>query len=220
MAEATRGCQPIKRSHKSKKQAYMKADKPPTLRAFRSFFSCKDYQVAEGNKKKYKRIACSGSLCSLKDSSGVARPETTSPEVYKKMASSRSSKTPPNETSRAVSSSCSSFNSSASITAPSSSSTSSLSSSSLGGSFRGRHLRRFSGCYECHVALDPDNGVSRAPSMRVTICPCPDCGEIFMKPESLELHQAVRHAGKSLFFVFFFFFQFFPSNLHYFDADL
>ncbi|XP_010930890.3 uncharacterized protein [Elaeis guineensis] len=197
MAEEWRRSKPLKRSHKSKKQADMKVEKPPTLRAFRSFFSCKDYQVVQGNKRKCKSIVCSGSLCSLKDSSSVIRPETTPPEVYKKMASSRSFKTPPNETNRAVSTSCSSFNSSASITAPSSSSSSSLSSSSssLGGSFRGKHLRRFSGCYECHVALDPTNGVSRAPS---SICPCPDCGEIFMKPESLELHQAVRHAVSEL----------------------
>ncbi|XP_008781482.3 uncharacterized protein LOC103701262 [Phoenix dactylifera] len=199
MAEAKRGSKPVKRSHKSKRQAYMKAEKPPTLRAFRSFFSCKDYRVVEGNKRKCKRIVCSGSLCSLKGSSGVVRPEATSPEVYKKMASSRWLKAPPNETNRAVSNSSYSFNSSASITAPSSSSSSlSSSSSSLGGSFRGKHLRRFSGCYECHVAVDPVNGVSRAPSMRATICPCPDCGEIFMKPETLELHQAVRHAVSEL----------------------
>lgn len=27
------------------------------------------------------------------------------------------------------------------------------------------------------------------------LCVCPDCGEVFTKPESLEHHQAIRHAG-------------------------
>ena len=30
---------------------------------------------------------------------------------------------------------------------------------------------------------------------RSTVCACPHCGEIFPKIESLEHHQAVRHAG-------------------------
>ncbi|CAA6668371.1 unnamed protein product [Spirodela intermedia] len=54
------------------------------------------------------------------------------------------------------------------------------------GSFRVLHLRRLSGCYECHTAATP------------TISPCPDCGEMFLKPESLELHQAARHAVMEL----------------------
>ena len=59
-----------------------------------------------------------------------------------------------------------------------------------GGSFRGMHLRRLSGCYECHMVVDPlNNGFSKVPSLRSTISPCPDCGEVFKKPESLELHQ-------------------------------
>lgn len=31
---------------------------------------------------------------------------------------------------------------------------------------------------------------------RSTISVCPHCGEVFPKVESLELHQAVRHAGQ------------------------
>lgn len=31
------------------------------------------------------------------------------------------------------------------------------------------------------------------------VCACSQCGEVFPKLESLELHQAVRHAGKVLF---------------------
>lgn len=68
-----------------------------------------------------------------------------------------------------------------------------------GGSFRGMHLRRLSGCYECHLVVDPlNNGFSKVPSLRSTISPCPDCGEVFMKAESLELHQSVRHAVTEL----------------------
>ncbi|KAF8387726.1 hypothetical protein HHK36_026380 [Tetracentron sinense] len=61
-------------------------------------------------------------------------------------------------------------------------------------SSRGMQLRKLSGCYECHMIVDP----SRYPSPRTTICACPDCGEVFPKIESLELHQAVRHAVSEL----------------------
>ncbi|KAK6114865.1 hypothetical protein DH2020_007134 [Rehmannia glutinosa] len=33
---------------------------------------------------------------------------------------------------------------------------------------------------------------------KASICSCPECGEIFMKAENLELHQAVRHAVSEL----------------------
>jgi len=46
------------------------------------------------------------------------------------------------------------------------------------------------------MVIDPINGVLRDSSLRATICTCPDCGEIFMKAESLELHQSVSHAGE------------------------
>lgn len=76
----------------------------------------------------------------------------------------------------------------------------SSSSSSGGSSFRaGMQLRRLSGCYECHMVVDPVSGSS---SMRATttICPCPDCGEMFVRQESLHLHQSIRHAGTTIFF--------------------
>lgn len=57
------------------------------------------------------------------------------------------------------------------------------------------NLRRFSGCYECRMVVDPI--VTRDPSLRSTICSCPECGEIFMKPERLELHEAIKHAGNN-----------------------
>ncbi|XP_040379400.1 uncharacterized protein LOC102717340 [Oryza brachyantha] len=78
----------------------------------------------------------------------------------------------------------------------------SSSSSTAGGSFRGMQqlsLRRLSGCYECHMVVDPISGVFRdSSSMRAAICSCPDCGEIFVRPESLHLHQATRHAVSEL----------------------
>ena len=79
------------------------------------------------------------------------------------------------------------------------------SNSSISGSFRGMPFRRFSGCYECRMVVDPVLGFTRDPSLRSSICSCPECGEIFMKAENLELHQAVRHAG--IFTVPFFFRQ-------------
>ncbi|KAL1214152.1 hypothetical protein V5N11_005711 [Cardamine amara subsp. amara] len=54
-------------------------------------------------------------------------------------------------------------------------------------------FRKFSGCYECHMIVDP----SRYP-IAPRICACPQCGEVFHKLETLELHQAVRHAVSEL----------------------
>ncbi|KAJ0087428.1 hypothetical protein Patl1_09554 [Pistacia atlantica] len=61
-------------------------------------------------------------------------------------------------------------------------------------STRGMQFRKLSGCYECHTIIDP----TRFPSPRTTICACSQCGEVFPKIESLELHQAVRHAVSEL----------------------
>ncbi|KAL1815645.1 hypothetical protein ACET3Z_018219 [Daucus carota] len=144
----------------------------------------KQEQPNEDNKKN-KKMNCSGSsLCS--NTKVMHRPETsssTSPENMKKRAaaamnidgssSSRSMKTPVKE-----------FNGS--------------SSSSLSSPLRGIPFRKLSGCYECRMVVDPVLGFTRDPSLRATICSCPQCGEIFMKPENLELHQTVRHAVSEL----------------------
>ncbi|CAI9116922.1 OLC1v1018214C1 [Oldenlandia corymbosa var. corymbosa] len=61
-------------------------------------------------------------------------------------------------------------------------------------SSRGMQFRKLSGCYECHTIVDP----SRYPLPRTTICACSECGEVFPKIESLEHHQAVRHAVAEL----------------------
>ncbi|KAL1561088.1 hypothetical protein AAHA92_03835 [Salvia divinorum] len=52
-------------------------------------------------------------------------------------------------------------------------------------------LRKLSGCYECRAVAD-------LPLPRANVFPCSQCGEIFPKIESLELHQAVRHAVSEL----------------------
>ncbi|GAV76215.1 hypothetical protein CFOL_v3_19690 [Cephalotus follicularis] len=139
-----------------------------------------------------KKMKCSGSLCS--NTKVMHRPETSSPEVHKKRASagsithnnssSRSMKAPLHELNGVVSAT----NSSLSIS----------SSHSIGGSFSGMPFRRFSGCYECRMVVDPVLGYTRDSSLRGSICSCPECGEIFMKTENLELHQAVRHAVSEL----------------------
>ncbi|KAH1065802.1 hypothetical protein J1N35_030789 [Gossypium stocksii] len=61
-------------------------------------------------------------------------------------------------------------------------------------SSRAMQFRKLSGCYECRMIVDP----SRYPSSRTTISACSQCGEVFPKIESLELHQAVRHAVSEL----------------------
>jgi hypothetical protein len=52
-----------------------------------------------------------------------------------------------------------------------------------GASFRvGMQFRQLSGCYQCHMVVVP---VSGSVSMRATICPWPDCGDVFVRQESL-----------------------------------
>ncbi|KAJ4967505.1 hypothetical protein NE237_019354 [Protea cynaroides] len=83
------------------------------------------------------------------------------------------------------------------VTGPSTRSSASTRSNNGGtysSSSRGMHLKKLSGCYECHTVIDP----SRYPSPRTTISACTQCGEVFPKIESLELHQAVRHAVTEL----------------------
>ncbi|XP_074560168.1 uncharacterized protein LOC141816246, partial [Curcuma longa] len=58
-------------------------------------------------------------------------------------------------------------------------------------------LPKLSGCYECHaVSVDPSS--RRYPRPRATLCACSDCGEVFTKPETLELHQITRHGVSEL----------------------
>uniref|UniRef100_F6H0J0 C2H2-type domain-containing protein n=1 Tax=Vitis vinifera TaxID=29760 RepID=F6H0J0_VITVI len=132
-------------------------------------------------------MKCSGSLRS--NSKVMPRPEMSSPEDHKKRTSMASSNN--DGSSRSMKAPLSELNG---VVSSTSSSLSASSNSSFGGSFKGMPLRRLSGCYECRMVVDPVLGITRDPSLRTTICSCPDCGEIFMKAEILELHQAVRHA--------------------------
>ncbi|XP_073008977.1 uncharacterized protein [Typha latifolia] len=59
----------------------------------------------------------------------------------------------------------------------------------------GMQLRGLSGCYECR-AVNVEL-MHRYPRPR-TLCACSDCGEVFTKQESLEHHQAIRHAVSEL----------------------
>lgn len=207
--------QKIKKQNQNQNQNHQKPEiKPPYWTVVRGLLTCKHLHAVqllqqEGKQqpqkqqneqlaameetsaaKKCKKMRCSGSLCS--NTKITHRPELGSPEVHKKRASSMGSSSSTNETS------------SRSMKAPLhelngvvSTSSSSLSSniSSAGGSFRAMPFRRFSGCYECRMVVDPVLGFARDPSLRGSICSCPECGAIFMKAENLELHQAVRHAG-------------------------
>ncbi|KAK8928398.1 hypothetical protein KSP39_PZI017439 [Platanthera zijinensis] len=153
-------------------------------RALRSFFTCRydRTSMGQGGEKRGKRIGCSGSLCNLRENGKIVlsnSPERSKGKIWSGFGgwSSRSMKAPLSEINGVVFSS------------------SSTSSSSSSSAFRGMHLGRFSGCYECHVAGVPINGGAVGDSsLRGSICSCPDCGEMFMKPESLERHQILRHA--------------------------
>ncbi|KAK4429688.1 hypothetical protein Salat_1269400 [Sesamum alatum] len=161
----------------------------------------KEQSVEEMNKK-CKKMKCSGSLCS--NTKVMQKPEVSSPEEQKKrgvlLSSTESDASNSNRSMKTATSSSdvngavvsnSSSSSSSSFTAPSA-------SPSISGSFRNMPFRKLSGCYECRMVVDPVLGMTRDPSLRTTISSCPECGEIFMKPENLELHQAVRHAVSEL----------------------
>ncbi|KAH9324411.1 hypothetical protein KI387_004589 [Taxus chinensis] len=151
-------------------------------------------EVKESAKNKcYHNIGCyycSGYLCNLRDivhgnSKVMHRPET-SPE-----SSSRSSQ----EIVVSENSRVSMGSSTRSLASPK---PAQFVVQEAQGSFRGVHLKKFSGCYECHVVVDPFESTSRDSSLRTTIYACPICGEIFSKSEALEQHQALKHAVSEL----------------------
>jgi hypothetical protein len=146
-------------------------------------------EAKQSLKKCYHNIGCSGSFYSLRDivhgnTRVMHRPET-SPEN-----SSRSSQ----EIVVSDHSRVSMGSSTRSLASPKPQFT----IHEAQGSFRGVHLRKFSGCYECHVIVDPFEAMSRDASLRTTIYACPICGEICSKCEALEQHQATKHAVSEL----------------------
>ncbi|KAG6522380.1 hypothetical protein ZIOFF_019520 [Zingiber officinale] len=58
-------------------------------------------------------------------------------------------------------------------------------------------LPKLSGCYECH-AVSVDSSSRGYPRPRTMLCACAECGEVFTKPETLELHEITRHGVSEL----------------------
>ncbi|KAF9625586.1 hypothetical protein IFM89_024359 [Coptis chinensis] len=198
----------IKHPNQTKK-ADKQSKKGPSWAVVRSLFTCKHLQageqkqqppkIIEEKNKRCKIKVCSGSLCN--NTKVMQRPETCSLDDSKKWASLATCNSVGSASSRSMRAPLSEINGSVVPSSSSSalSTTMSMSSrSSVGGSFRGMQFRRLSGCYECRMVVDPSRGVSRDSLIRATLCSCPVCGEIFMKPEALELHQSVRHAVSEL----------------------
>ncbi|KFK42002.1 hypothetical protein AALP_AA2G199600 [Arabis alpina] len=133
--------------------------------------------------------SCS-SICSFRDvahgNTRVVHRADHSPEVAKSVT------TPDSET-RLLTRKPGQHGSSTSSRSLISGSTRSNYTSSSTTSFRAMQFRKLSGCYECHMIVDP----SRYP-ISPRVCACSQCGEVFPKLESLELHQAVRHAVSEL----------------------
>ncbi|CAL5035898.1 unnamed protein product [Urochloa decumbens] len=73
---------------------------------------------------------------------------------------------------------------------------SSSSSAAAAGGSHHSSLRGLSGCYECR-AINVEPMSRRYPRPR-ELCACPQCGEVFTKADSLEHHQAIRHAVSEL----------------------
>ncbi|KAH6832848.1 C2H2-like zinc finger protein [Perilla frutescens var. hirtella] len=134
--------------------------------------------------KKCKKMKCSGSLCS--NTKVMQKPESDANSSTRSLIKTAAAVTLSdlNNNGSSLSSSSSSF-----LTAAPPSASPSISSS-----LRSMPFRKLSGCYECRMVVDPVLGMTRDPSLRNTISSCHHCGEIFMKPENLELHQAVKHA--------------------------
>ncbi|XP_057795849.1 uncharacterized protein LOC131011961 [Salvia miltiorrhiza] len=168
-----------KQSREKKKQE--EYEKPHSWAAVRSLFTCKYLQVQhqqhlvhlqEPKPKEItnssKKMKCSGSLCS--NTKVMQKPEIISASPNKKRAAAHLSSSESDASSR------------------------SLIKAAASPSVRSMPFRKLSGCYECRMVVDPVLGMTRDPSLRATISSCPQCGQVFMKPENLELHQAVRHA--------------------------
>lgn len=181
---------PSKRNRKQQKVQKQKEKQPSSWDQIKNLLTCKQiegskvHDPAAKNVNGYSRLGSScSSICSFKD---VVHGNT---KVVHRADNSPESSTLGQETGllsrKAVNGSSTR---SASVSARSNGCRTYSSSS------RGMQFRKLSGCYECHTIIDP----SRFPSPRTTICACSQCGEVFPKIESLELHQAVRHAVSEL----------------------
>ncbi|XP_058091320.1 uncharacterized protein LOC131237518 [Magnolia sinica] len=174
MAETRNPRKTTKQNHQDQNHL---SQKPPSWAAVRSFFTCKDHHTTaaaaedcmQENRKKCKRIGCSGSFRSLREQTRAMHTQEPAGSMGGCNSLSRSLKAPLNEI------------------------------NGVGSSSRGMNSRRISGCYECHMVVEPSSAVSRdVSSLRATLHTCLDCGEVFTNSECLELHQAVRHAVSEL----------------------
>ncbi|KMT20001.1 hypothetical protein BVRB_1g000240 [Beta vulgaris subsp. vulgaris] len=156
--------------------------------------------IMEENNKKNKKMRCSGSLCN--NTKVMQRPEPVSPETLQRknrgLPGSSTSSSSHEGSNRSIRSPVLSELSNNNNNTNNLLTKSSSSNSNANYSIKGMPFRRLSGCYECRMVVDPVLAFTRDPSLRATICSCPHCSEIFMKPENLELHQAVRHAVSEL----------------------
>ncbi|CAN6374281.1 unnamed protein product [Urochloa humidicola] len=191
-----------------------KAQPPPPPAATEDRSSNNDRNTSSCKKKSSisisRSMTCASSICSTKETPVLTRDRNRG-----RSASSRSLSRATDiadvdaiydATSAAAISATSSFNSEATTAAASSSSTSttttvtsassplsSPASSSFGSSFRGgMQIRKLSGCYECHSVFDPSRSFATAAFH------CSDCGDVFGKEDSLELHKATKHAVSEL----------------------
>ncbi|KAH0680624.1 hypothetical protein KY284_021709 [Solanum tuberosum] len=194
LPENTQKDQPSKRRKKQQKQNKEKQKQPSSWDQFKNLLTCKQIENStvhdpasknppSSSAGAYSKLSSCSSICSFRD---VVHGNT---RVVHRADNSPESSSLGQET-RLLS------KNKASHHGPSSSSSRSLARSNGGGSStcttssRGMQFRKLSGCYECHMIVDP----SRYPLPRSTICACPECGEVFPKIESLEHHQAVKHA--------------------------
>ncbi|CAN4122975.1 unnamed protein product [Withania somnifera] len=191
-SENTQKNQPSKRRKKQNKE---KQKQPSSWDQFKNLLTCKQIEnstVHDPASKNpppsaaYSKLSSCSSICSFRD---VVHGNT---RVVHRADNSPESSSLGQET-RLLSKNKTSHH------GPSSSSSRSLARSNGSGSStyttssRGMQFRKLSGCYECHMIVDP----SRYPLPRSTMCACSECGEVFPKIESLDHHQAVKHAELS-----------------------
>ncbi|KAL6984432.1 hypothetical protein U1Q18_017809 [Sarracenia purpurea var. burkii] len=212
MAKTRNNNKPTKQNQLNQNNDAPKPEKPPSWAVLRSLLTRaqsqpppvqpaapenqpqkqqKKEKPKEESRKKSKKMKCSGSLCS--NTKVRHRPDPPSHDANKKRASMGSTDCygPGSGSRRSMKGPL--------TESPGSSLWVSSVSSSTAGYYRGKPFRGFAGCYECRMVVDPDLGVTRSDaSIRATICSCPYCGEIFIKAESLEIHQKVRHAVSEL----------------------
>ncbi|KAJ3681513.1 hypothetical protein LUZ60_016002 [Juncus effusus] len=180
------------RASKQHTTTHQEAESPSYRLALKNIFNCKtNLDSSHQHTKRCKTISCSGSLCKQKETiTKLHKPDQEAePHCERRRASISECTSKERQITKKPGLEEHLFSSSSSCA----SSNSFSSSYSIGGSFRNMQFRRFSGCYECHAVVDPVHGGS----MRV-LCTCHECGEIFLRSESLEHHQAIRHAVSEL----------------------